>query len=90
MRYGLQNAQMWIYPLQTKVPKPSQLDDWHLYQTLEGEVIRQRRGEQAFLEWKRTKVEETIDLEQWRQALEVGKELELAKPNGNAHSMVGN
>ncbi|UNI14242.1 hypothetical protein JDV02_000891 [Purpureocillium takamizusanense] len=73
-----------------KVPRPSQLDDWHLYEKYEGEIIRQRRGEQGFLDWKRAKAEETMDLEQWRQALELGKDLKLAKPSRSTRSMVGN
>ncbi|PHH91083.1 hypothetical protein CDD83_1711 [Cordyceps sp. RAO-2017] len=59
------------------IPRPSQLDDWQLFEKYEGEMIRQKRGEQGFLEWKTAKAEERIDLEQWRRALELGTELKL-------------
>lgn len=32
------------------VPQPSQLDGWQLFEKYEGEMIRQRRGEQGFME----------------------------------------
>lgn len=62
-----------------RVPRPSQLDDWQLYETYEGEMVRQRRGEQAFVEWKTTKAEERTGLERWRLALELGAELKLER-----------
>ncbi|KAL6698845.1 PUA-like domain-containing protein [Trichoderma pleuroticola] len=33
-----------------KVPRPSQLDDWLLFEKFEGEMIRQHHGEQSFLD----------------------------------------
>lgn len=57
------------------VPEPSQLDDWQLFEKYEGEMIRQRRGDQGYLAWKTTKAEERINLEQWRRTLELRAEL---------------
>lgn len=33
-----------------KVPRPSQMDDWVLFERYEGEMIRQNHGEQSFLD----------------------------------------
>lgn len=48
----------------TAIPKPSQVDDWKLYEKHEGEMIRSRFGEGEFLEWKMYKAQETMDREQ--------------------------
>ncbi|KAF4506864.1 hypothetical protein G6O67_006902 [Ophiocordyceps sinensis] len=59
----------------TAIPRPSQLDDWQLFEKYEGDMIRQRRGDQEFLEWKRAKAEERITIGQWRRTLELRAEL---------------
>lgn len=41
--------------------------------------MRQRRGEQQFLEWKIAKAHERMEQHKWRRALEVGAELNIAK-----------
>ena len=46
------------------IPKPSQVDQWHLFEKYEGDVIRARYGASKFLEWKTSKAEETIDREE--------------------------
>ncbi|KAI1340588.1 hypothetical protein F5Y15DRAFT_379175 [Xylariaceae sp. FL0016] len=51
-----------------KVPKPSQLDDWNLYEKLEGDKIRLLQGETSYLEWKLKRQEEKIDREDWRRS----------------------
>ncbi|KAI0603472.1 PUA-like domain-containing protein [Biscogniauxia sp. FL1348] len=51
-----------------KIPKPSQLDDWNLYEKLEGDKIKLLRGETSYLEWKLQRQEEKIDREDWRRA----------------------
>ncbi|KAL6891269.1 hypothetical protein HDV57DRAFT_484961 [Trichoderma longibrachiatum] len=33
-----------------KIPLPSQMDDWLLFEKYEGEMIRQHRGEQSFMD----------------------------------------
>lgn len=67
-------------PLQkmAAIPRPSQLDDWQLFEKYEGEMVRHRRGDQGFLEWKTAKAEERIILEQWRRTLELRAELRKA------------
>ncbi|UKZ80605.1 hypothetical protein TrVFT333_008367 [Trichoderma virens FT-333] len=62
-----------------KVPRPSQMDDWVLFEKLEGEMIRQHRGEQSFLDWKLMKAQERMEQRQWRRALEVGAALTTAR-----------
>lgn len=50
------------------VPKPSQLDDWALYEKLEGDKIRMIDGEATYLEWKLTREREKIVREDWKRA----------------------
>jgi len=50
------------------VPKPSQLDDWALYEKLEGDKIRMIDGEATYLEWKLTREREKIAREDWKRA----------------------
>ncbi|KAI0480465.1 hypothetical protein GGR56DRAFT_626219 [Xylariaceae sp. FL0804] len=50
------------------VPKPSQLDDWNLYEKLEGDKIKVLQGEATYLEWKLKRQEEEIDREDWKRA----------------------
>lgn len=72
------------------IPRPSQLDDWQLFEKHEGEVIRQRRGDQGFLDWKTAKAQERINLEQWGRALELGTELKLARLSQSGRSVLSN
>ncbi|KND95310.1 hypothetical protein TOPH_00584 [Tolypocladium ophioglossoides CBS 100239] len=72
------------------IPRPSQLDDWQLFEKYEGEMIRQRRGDPGFLDWKMAKAEERIDLEQWRRALELGTELKLVRLSQASQSVQSN
>ncbi|KAJ9154729.1 PUA-like domain-containing protein [Pleurostoma richardsiae] len=53
-----------------KTPKPSQIDDWHLYEKLESEWIKQRQGDTAFMDWRMRREEEKVDREQWRRTRE--------------------
>ncbi|KAL7923943.1 hypothetical protein ACQKWADRAFT_311735 [Trichoderma austrokoningii] len=62
-----------------KVPRPSQTDDWVLFEKYEGEMIRQNHGEQSFLDWKTMKAQERMEQTQWRRALEVGAALTTAR-----------
>ncbi|KAI0481470.1 PUA-like domain-containing protein [Xylaria cf. heliscus] len=52
----------------SKVPKPSQLDDWALYEKLEGDKVRLLEGESSYLEWKLKRQEERVDREDWQRA----------------------
>lgn len=40
-----------------KISKPSQLDNWYLYEKLELDKIRQATGEQAVYDWRQLKLE---------------------------------
>lgn len=62
-----------------KIPRPSQLDDWQLYEKYEGEMVKQTGGDRGFLDWKMAKAQERMDLEQWRRTMHLGLELNLAK-----------
>ncbi|RDA83538.1 hypothetical protein CP532_4480 [Ophiocordyceps camponoti-leonardi (nom. inval.)] len=68
------------------IPLPSQLDDWRLFQKYEGDMIRQKRGEQGFVEWKTAKAEERVNLAQWRRAMELGTELRLLSRSATSGS----
>ncbi|KAF3063600.1 hypothetical protein GL218_01689 [Daldinia childiae] len=50
------------------IPRPSQLDDWNLYEKLEGDKIKLLQGETSYLEWKLRRQEERIDRDDWRRA----------------------
>lgn len=50
------------------IPRPSQLDDWNLYEKLEGDKIKLLQGETSYLEWKLRRQEEKIDRDDWRRA----------------------
>ncbi|KAI1191124.1 hypothetical protein F5B17DRAFT_348718 [Nemania serpens] len=51
-----------------KVPRPSQLDDWALYEKLEGDKVKLLQGEASYLDWKLKQREEKLDQEEWRRA----------------------
>ena len=61
------------------IPRPSQMDDWLLFEKYEGEMVRQSRGNQGFLDWKTAKAEGNLELEQWKRALELSTELGLTR-----------
>ncbi|KAI0834928.1 PUA-like domain-containing protein [Hypoxylon sp. FL0890] len=50
------------------IPRPSQLDDWNLFEKLEGDKIKLVQGDTSYLEWKLRLQEEKIDREDWRRA----------------------
>ncbi|KAI1281455.1 hypothetical protein F5Y07DRAFT_412494 [Xylaria sp. FL0933] len=52
----------------SKIPKPSQLDDWALYEKLEGDKVKLVEGESSYLEWKLKQQEEKADREEWQRA----------------------
>ena len=60
-----------------KIPRPSQMDDWELFERYEGEMIRRHRGYKGFLEWKKARAEERLDIAQWRRAIELGIQVAL-------------
>ncbi|RYP68221.1 hypothetical protein DL769_005561 [Monosporascus sp. CRB-8-3] len=52
----------------TGIPKPSQLDDWKLFEKLEGDKIRLTQGETSYLEWKLSRQGEMVEREEWRRS----------------------
>ncbi|KAH9900587.1 PUA-like domain-containing protein [Xylariomycetidae sp. FL2044] len=50
------------------IPKPSQLDDWNLYEKLEGDKIKLLKGEASYLEWRLLRQEEKIERNQWQRS----------------------
>lgn len=50
------------------MPRPSQLDDWALYEKLEGDKVKLLQGEASYLDWKLKQREEKLDQEEWRRA----------------------
>ncbi|KAH8653446.1 PUA-like domain-containing protein [Xylariales sp. PMI_506] len=56
-------------PMETlqMIPKPSQLDDWCLYEKLEGDKIKLVDGDARFLEWSLQQEEERLDREDWKR-----------------------
>lgn len=50
-----------------KIPRPSQMDDWHLYEKHEGEMLKQKRGDQAFMEYKEYKAQAKMERYQYNK-----------------------
>ena len=59
------------------IPRPSQVDDWHLFEKYEGEMVKKSQGKEAFTEWKVAKAKEKIDHDQWKQVLRMTSALKL-------------
>lgn len=55
-----------------RIPKPSQLDDWTLFDKLEGDKVKMLQGQPSYLEWKLRRQEERVDLEEWKRAKLIG------------------
>lgn len=53
-----------------QIPKPSQLDDWNLYEQLERDKIRQTEGKVKFDDWTSTRKTEKIERDHWRRSRE--------------------
>lgn len=52
------------------IPRPSQLDEWDLYEQLERERIRQTQGQVKFDTWTIGRHVERVEREQWRRTME--------------------
>lgn len=50
------------------IPKPSQLDDWKLYEELESTRVRETEGEAKFDDWVAGRNVERIERTQWRHS----------------------
>lgn len=60
-----------------KIPKPSQLDDWKLYEQLERGRIRQTEGKAKLDDWTSARIAEKEARDSWRH----GKEFKIAIQN---------
>lgn len=52
------------------IPKPSQLDDWNLYEKLERTRIRKTEGQAKFDDWTAGRSVERLERNQWRRSRE--------------------
>lgn len=53
-----------------QIPKPSQLDDWKLYEQLERDRIRRTEGKVKFDHWTNIRNAEKLERESWRHGRE--------------------
>ncbi|KAK0669692.1 hypothetical protein QBC41DRAFT_105860 [Cercophora samala] len=51
-----------------KVPRPSQMDEWNLFEKLEADKVRQVQGEAASYAWKLQREEARVEREMWKRA----------------------
>lgn len=59
------------------IPRPSQLDDWSLYEKLERERIKQTEGDARLTEWIIRRDEERIERGHWRRSRAFKSEMSL-------------
>lgn len=64
-----------------KIPRPSQLDDWHLYEKYEAEMVKQNRGDERFLNWKLAKAQQKIEQDQWIRTVNFDRHDEVDEMN---------
>lgn len=62
------------------IPRPSQLDDWRLYEKLERERIKQTEGDARLTDWIIRRDEERIKRAHWRRSRAFKSEMKLNSP----------
>lgn len=62
------------------IPRPSQLDDWSLYEKLERERIKQTEGDARLTEWIIRRDKERIERGHWRRSRAFKSEMRLNSP----------
>jgi hypothetical protein len=62
------------------IPRPSQLDDWSLYEKLERERIKQTEGEAILTEWIIRRDVERVERDHWRRSRLFVSEMRLNGP----------
>lgn len=62
------------------IPRPSQLDEWGLYEKLERERIKQTEGDARLTEWIIRRDEERIERGHWRRSRAFKSEMKLNIP----------
>ena len=70
-----------------KVPRPSDIDDWNLFQKFESNVIKKKRGDRGLLEWKRQRILEEEKREQHRREVLFQAEMDLERLRLREESM---
>lgn len=51
-----------------QIPRPSQLDDWKLYEQLERDQVRQTQSQVKFDNWTIARDVERVERDQWRRS----------------------
>ncbi|ROW14421.1 hypothetical protein VPNG_04000 [Cytospora leucostoma] len=67
-----------------EVPKPSQLDDWALYEKLEEEAIKQREGAMKLTSWTTAREKERAEREHWRLTQDLQNEMRRSSETGGS------
>jgi hypothetical protein len=49
------------------IPTPSQVDDWCLYERIEGDKIKALHGEASYLEWRLLRREAKLERDEWKR-----------------------
>lgn len=62
------------------IPRPSQLDDWSLYEKLERERIKQTEGDARLTEWIIRRDKERIERGHWRRSRAFKSEMRSNSP----------
>ncbi|KAI3401275.1 hypothetical protein diail_11981 [Diaporthe ilicicola] len=60
-----------------RIPKPSQLDDWGLYEKLRKERIKQTEGDARLTEWMIRRDKEKIERDHWRRSRAFRSEIRM-------------
>lgn len=63
----------------TKIPRPSQVDDWNMFERHEGDMIKRWMGTEAFGDWKATKAQDHTERSKYRRMTRVVRDLQLEK-----------
>lgn len=71
------------------IPRPSQLDDWSLYEKLEREQIKQTQGDARLTEWIIRRDKERIERGHWHRSRAFKSEMKLNSPRAQEVSARG-
>lgn len=65
------------------IPRPSELDDWQLVQKLEGDLVKEKRGEEYFAAWQLARAKHRMDKDRFQTKLEAECEPDIKEYVGN-------
>ncbi|KAI1828348.1 hypothetical protein F4861DRAFT_547437 [Xylaria intraflava] len=71
-----------------KVPKPSQLDDWALYEKLEGDKVKLLQGESSYLELKLKRQAEKVERDEWLRSRLFRASFSLSADTGSSELLL--